>query len=110
MSQTDPYALVRGLINTWATYGEPAGHSGSDRAPLANEEDALKAIIGIAGIVHQAEKSGQISRATAQEASRLLLVVREHIRPFPEVFDGSQPPRDLARDEVKKSIASLRKS
>lgn len=110
MADIDPYKLIRGLINTWAAYGEPDGHSTSDRSPLADQGDALKAIVGISGIIHKAESDGLIDEATAQESARLILVIREYVLPFPEVFDSAYPARDLAKAEVEASIASVRKS
>lgn len=110
MADIDPYKLIRGLINTWATYGERDGHSSSNRSRLADEGDALKAIIGISGVIHRAESAGQIDEPTAQEAARLILVIREYVLPFPELFDPDRPAHDLARAEVEASIASLRDS
>jgi hypothetical protein len=74
------YGMMKALLTQFAQrrVPEPAAPRG-----VVEEQDALDAVMSLAGFLDAGAQAGQLSRNDAEHMASMLMVVREYVRPLP---------------------------
>ena len=89
------YGMMQHLMDTYAHKQAPEkpGPRG-----IVELQDALDAVIQLAGVIDEAVQAGRIPAERGQHAAAMLMLVREYIQPLPRGLDADGVTDNLIAD------------
>jgi hypothetical protein len=96
------YGMMQHLMTTYADQQAPEK---PDPRGVVELQDALDAVIQLAGVIDEETQAGRLPTACGQHASAMLMLVREYIQPLPRGLDADGVTDNLTTDLIAMVMA-----